>query len=180
MKKVHSSKFLRNFFILFLLGVIQFFSVLIKYETIESAKVFEWVGFYVFPIITVICFIFRKKLTYQIFYSYNLKSSEGLSKISKIKNTLAAFGLFILTFSFISYDTIIQTNDWFGQNKYQHVQTEILEVEYQRTKNKSTWTITIEVNSELIELTTKTAYYKGGTYKKTLNMGGAWGIIYAE
>jgi len=142
---------------------------------------------YAVPTIAIITVLFAKKLTYHLFYSSKNVDLNKVTRARRIKNSLASYLLIALTFSFITYDTIIQTNDWFGQNKYQHIDTKVLHVEFRNTKRvlslgtgNKRWIITIEINGKLVELTTQTRYQKGDMFEMTLNIGGAWGIIFAE
>jgi hypothetical protein len=174
------------FFGIVLLGAIQFFVVLAKYQVIESQKVFWGVILYAVPVITLASTLFSRRLTYHMFYSHEKVNLKTVSRINRFKNSLVSILLMVLTFSFITYDTIIQTNDWLGKDKYQHIETEIIDVEQRNTtrarstgSGNSRWIITIEINGELVELTTKTYYEKGELFEMTLNLGGAWGIIYA-
>lgn len=186
MKKLLKRNISWIFFGIFLLVTIQFFVVLAKYEIIESQKVYYGVLLYCVPLYIILGVLLSKRVSYHLFYEYAKVDINTISKINQLKNTLVSTALVVIVFSFFTYNTVIQTNDWCGKDKYQDIQTEVLEVEYHNIKGRHSfgegnrrWIITIEINGKLVDITTRNPYQKGEIFEITLNLGGAWGIIYA-
>ena len=172
-------------FIVLCLLMVQFFYVLGKYEVIESEKVFWWTIIYFSPPLLVVSVLLSNRFTNLLFYPKLGLKPTFISKTTHLKNRLTSIGLSLLMSGFFTYSTIIQTNDWFGTDKYEAVIAEVLDVEYSRTsrytsirKGHEKWIISIEYKGEIRKLTMREHWQIGDTFDMTVNTGGCWNILF--
>lgn len=174
------------FFSVFLFTIIQFFWVLSEYTTIESGKVFFWTIAYILPISVLVSFTFNKPLTNMLFYAYPKKHVRVIKTVgfSHIKNRILTGILSSFILCFLSYDSIIQTNDWLGKTEYHTFNTEIISVSKRKHGRRGpayvSYDVEVMYNGSPITISTRDKYYVGETFNKTLNIGGFWGIIFEE
>lgn len=176
------------FFTIFLLVTIQFFWVLAKYETIESGKVFWWTIFYALPLSIIIGLILNTRTTEIVCYCYPEKyNKDNLTKIDLLKNRLITLLLMVAICCFGTYDTIIQTNDWFGKKEYYTFDTKVLSSKRIQHASRRrlgsgnvTYDLTLIYKGKRIVLSSRKPYSEGDEFTKIINIGGFWGILFEE
>ncbi|XOV68784.1 MAG: hypothetical protein ACFHU9_06300 [Fluviicola sp.] len=183
MKQFFQKKVTRILFIALVLTIIQFFYVQTEYVLIEIYEVYFITFLIATPAIIGLNYFFLHQVTLELFYGGDNELYEATRFWDKIKNKLAIFGLISLITGFFIYGFIINTNDWFGQNKYQEIETEILNSEKRNAGRRgrsgmSRWYILVEIENKEYTMRSKTAMYVGDTLRTPLNFGGAWGILY--
>lgn len=177
-------------FVTLVIVVIQFFWVMKTYYMLESGKVIRWMLTYFSIPCLVGSFFLLKQFNRHLFYAYPERYSEtNLSKLSRFKNKLTSYVLIVALFSFFTYDTIIQTNDWFGTSERMTFNQRVEGVEYvhhggrsRRFSGKGFYTSNIRFiykgKERIIRANGK--WNEGDTLKITLNTGGFWGIFYTK
>ncbi|AEA45797.1 hypothetical protein [Fluviicola taffensis] len=173
-----------------LLVVIQFFWVLKVYFVLESTKVFWWMVCYFSVPILLFSLSILKKFTRFIFYSHERSSRREETKWNRFRSKFTSFMLLIFLFSFFTYDTIIQTNDWWGSSETERFNQVIEEVSinmptgrtriFQLGKGPTSYDIYMEYQNERIQLNTPHPWNIGDTFQVKMNTGGLWGILYAR
>jgi hypothetical protein len=175
-------------FLAVLIVAIQFFWVLKTYYIIESQKVIWWmIKYFSIPYLVGPFFVLNK-FNKLLFYSYSSRYLEGnLTKWNQFKNKLTSYVLIVLMISFFTYDTIIQTNDWFGSSKQEVFNKEINTMEFiQHTRTRrgfrggehETTDIYITYHGKERVLSVSGTWNGGDTLNLPIRTGGFWGILY--
>lgn len=170
--------------------VVQFFWVMKTYYMLESGKVIRWMLIYFSIPCLVVSFLLLKQFNRHLFYAYPERYSEtNLSNWSRFKNKLTSFILIIALFSFFTYDTIIQTNDWFGTSERMTFNQKIESVEHIHhggrpgrfsRKGFDTSNIRFIYKGKEHIISVDGEWNGGDTLKITLNTGGFWGVLYTK
>lgn len=170
--------------------VVQFFWVMKTYYMLESGKVIRWMLIYFSIPCLVVSFLLLKQFNRHLFYAYPERYSEtNLSNWSRFKNKLTSFILIIALFSFFTYDTIIQTNDWFGTSERMTFNQKIESVEHIyhgrrqgrfSRKGFDTSNIRFIYKGKERIISVDGEWNGGDTLKITLNTGGFWGVLYTK
>jgi len=159
--------------------IAQFFLVHSTYITLEVGKVFKWTFFYISPIILLGTLAFLKRLRRKLF------PDPHESRWVNFKNSAAVLISIMMILSVFGFDTIIQTNDWFGSEESYHFHTEIKGVEEKEPTRRSfysspTYDIIVSYRGKLVQLNCKRKYYSGQMFVENVNVGGAWGILFSK
>jgi len=134
-------------------------------------------------------FFLLRKFNTLLFYSYSSNYVEvNLTKWNQFKNKLTSFVLIISMLSFLTYDTIIQTNEWLGSSKQELFNQEINEMKFnQHTRTgrrlrtgRETTDIYITYQSKERVLRINGTWNGGDNLGLRLNTGGFWGILYLK
>lgn len=175
--------------------IIQFFWVWKTYYILESGKVIRWMWIYFsIPCLTG-SFFLLKTFNQHLFYNYpEYYSEKNLSKWSKFKNKLTSYGLLVALFSFFTYDTIIQTNDWLGSSERILINQSIESIHaiyhnggssrrgFIRRYSKGFYKSDIQIvyKGKLRKISADGDWNGRDLSNTTLNTGGFWGILYAR
>jgi hypothetical protein len=175
------------FFALCLFTIFQFFWVLVRYTTIESGKVFNWTIYFVLPFAIILSLLLNKLFTNLLFYSSPIMNiRDTISEMSHIKNRMATGFLTTLIICFLSYNTIIQTNDWFSKKEHYTFDTTVISVKRIKHGGGKSFNRNISYNVEVmykgktIVISTTEKYREGEKYERRFNVGGFWGVLFAE
>lgn len=186
------------FFLIVLIVTIQFFWVFQKYKVIESTKVIWWVIKFGLPVFFVANFLLINRLTYLLFYSYFgdfKKRKKRVDKWKHFKNKFVIFTLCIMTFCFFTYDTIIQTNDWFSSDTHYTFNQKVSRIDAHKyeglrrrrwirrqlgSPDRISYDLHLTYKSRKIILSTNSPWKEGILCTLTVNSGGLWGILYTD
>lgn len=178
----------------FIFIILQLFWVLNSYYMLESKKILWWMLTYFSLPCLIGSFLILKKFNWLLFYSYleNYRE-ENLRKPDRFRNKLTSYALIVLMASFFTYDTIIQTNDWFGSSKHERFNQVLKKVEAVqhggsnrrrfiggRGNTYETSDIYLFYKGKQAVISSDKVWHVGDTLDVTLNTGGFWGVLYAK